>query len=114
MAELAHHFLFLFNRELGLNIQGFDPEVLACLREHRWSGNVRELQAVLKEAMLRTAKPLRRGEHLYYYQVMLKGTTEATLCRYQASHDPAKSRSQVAAPLTHETLARVLADLAGE
>jgi DNA-binding NtrC family response regulator len=54
IAELAHHFLFLFNRELGLNIQSFDPETLACLREFRWPGNVRELQGVLKEAMLRT------------------------------------------------------------
>ena len=54
IAELAHHYLFLFNRELGLNIQGFDPETLACLRQYRWPGNVRELQGVLKEAMLRT------------------------------------------------------------
>src|SRR5262249_32676699 len=64
IAELAHYFLFLFNRELGLNIQGFDPEALACLREHRWPGNVRELQAVLKEAMLRTAGPLVLSEFL--------------------------------------------------
>jgi two-component system nitrogen regulation response regulator GlnG len=54
IAELTHHFLFLFNRELGLNIQGLDPEALACLRDYRWPGNVRELQGVLKEAMLRT------------------------------------------------------------
>src|SRR5262249_27744612 len=54
IAELAHHFLFVFNRELGLNIQGFDPETLACLRDYAWPGNVRELQGVLKEAMLRT------------------------------------------------------------
>jgi two-component system nitrogen regulation response regulator GlnG len=54
IAELAHRFLFLFNQELGLNIQGFDPETLSCLRDYRWPGNVRELQGVLKEAMLRT------------------------------------------------------------
>ncbi|MCE9561793.1 MAG: sigma-54 dependent transcriptional regulator [Planctomycetes bacterium] len=54
IAELAHHFMFVFNQELGMNIQGFDPETLSCLREHRWPGNVRELQGVLKEAMLRT------------------------------------------------------------
>jgi two-component system nitrogen regulation response regulator GlnG len=52
--ELAHHFLFLFNRELGLSIQGFDPEALAGLRQYPWPGNVREVQAVLREAMLRT------------------------------------------------------------
>jgi DNA-binding NtrC family response regulator len=64
IAELAHHFLFLFNQELGLNIQGFDPETLAYLRQHRWPGNVRELQAVLKEAMLRTTGPLVLTEFL--------------------------------------------------
>jgi two-component system nitrogen regulation response regulator GlnG len=64
IAELAHHFLFLFNRELGLNIQGFDPETLAALRTYRWPGNVRELQAVLKEAMLRATGALLLPEFL--------------------------------------------------
>jgi two-component system nitrogen regulation response regulator GlnG len=64
IAELAHHFLFLFDQELGLNIQGFDPDALACLRQYRWPGNVRELQGVLKEAMLRTTGPLILPEFL--------------------------------------------------
>jgi DNA-binding NtrC family response regulator len=58
VAELAHHFLFAFNRELGLSYHGFDPESLACLQAYRWPGNVRELQGVLKEAMLRGTGPL--------------------------------------------------------
>ena len=53
IAELAHHFLYVFNQELGLNVQGFDPETLVCLRDYRWPGNVRELQGILKESMLR-------------------------------------------------------------
>ncbi|WP_020469013.1 sigma-54-dependent transcriptional regulator [Zavarzinella formosa] len=64
IAELAHHFLFQFNQELGLSIQGFDPETLACLRQYRWPGNVRELQAVLKESMLCTVGPLVMPEFL--------------------------------------------------
>jgi two-component system nitrogen regulation response regulator GlnG len=64
VAELAHHFLFLFNRELGLGVQGFDPEALACLRQYGWPGNVRELQSVIKESMLRTAGPLLLPEFL--------------------------------------------------
>lgn len=72
-----------------------------------------EVDQPRNEAMLRSARPLQRGDRLYYYQVMLKGTTEATLCRYEASHDPHTPRAQVCAPLTHEVLARVLADLAG-
>ncbi|MBN9118837.1 MAG: sigma-54-dependent Fis family transcriptional regulator [Planctomycetes bacterium] len=64
IAELAHHFLYLFNRELGLNVQGLDPDALACLRAYRWPGNVRELQGALKEAMLRTTGPLLLPEFL--------------------------------------------------
>jgi DNA-binding NtrC family response regulator len=64
IAELAHHFLFFFNRELGLNIQGFDPEALAALRAYRWPGNVRELQAALKETMLRATGALLLPEFL--------------------------------------------------
>jgi two-component system nitrogen regulation response regulator GlnG len=64
IAELAHHFLFTFNRELGLSIQGFDPEALACLQQYRWPGNVRELQSILKEAMLRTVGPILLAEFL--------------------------------------------------
>jgi DNA-binding NtrC family response regulator len=64
IAELAHSFLFLFNQELGLNILGFDPETLSCLRDYRWPGNVRELQGVLKEAMLRTTGAIVRPEFL--------------------------------------------------
>jgi DNA-binding NtrC family response regulator len=64
IAELAHHFLFLFNRELETNVQGIDPDALACLRAHRWPGNVRELQAVLKEAMIRATGTLLLPEFL--------------------------------------------------
>src|SRR5207248_4928188 len=28
VAELAHHFLFRFNRELGRDLRGFDPQTL--------------------------------------------------------------------------------------
>ncbi|QVL33301.1 sigma-54-dependent Fis family transcriptional regulator [Telmatocola sphagniphila] len=62
--ELANHFLFQFNRELELNIQGFDPEVLAYFRQYRWPGNIREMQGVLREVMLRTTGPLVLMEHL--------------------------------------------------
>jgi two-component system nitrogen regulation response regulator GlnG len=64
VAELAHHFLFAFNRELGLAVQGFDPEALACLQQYPWPGNVRELQSVLKEALLRSTGPLLLPEFL--------------------------------------------------
>jgi two-component system nitrogen regulation response regulator GlnG len=55
--ELAHHFLFRFAREAGLDIGGFDPEVLDIFRRYSWPGNVRELQGTIKEAAIRTTGP---------------------------------------------------------
>jgi two-component system nitrogen regulation response regulator GlnG len=52
VAELAHHFLFQFNRELQMDLRGFAPEALERLRSASWPGNVRELQGVIKQAML--------------------------------------------------------------
>ena len=50
--ELAHHFLFRFDRELGLDLRGFAPETLGLLQGYTWPGNVRELQSAIKQAMI--------------------------------------------------------------
>jgi len=52
VAELVHHFLFRFNRELGRDFRAVDPETLEALENYSWPGNVRELQSVLREMML--------------------------------------------------------------
>jgi two-component system nitrogen regulation response regulator GlnG len=52
LAELAHYFLFQFDRELAKDMRGFAPETLALLQGYSWPGNVRELQSVIKQAML--------------------------------------------------------------
>jgi two-component system nitrogen regulation response regulator GlnG len=52
VAELANHFLFRFDRELGMDLHGFAPEVLDRFQAYAWPGNVRELQGVVKQAML--------------------------------------------------------------
>jgi two-component system nitrogen regulation response regulator GlnG len=50
--ELAHYFLFRFDRELGVDVRGLAPETLALLQAYSWPGNVRELQSAIKQAML--------------------------------------------------------------
>jgi two-component system nitrogen regulation response regulator GlnG len=52
VAELAHYFLFRFDRELGLDFRAFAPEALGLLEGFSWPGNVRELQSVIKQALL--------------------------------------------------------------
>jgi len=52
IAELAHYFLYRFDRELGLDYQSIAPEALELLENYSWPGNVRELQSGIKQAML--------------------------------------------------------------
>jgi two-component system nitrogen regulation response regulator GlnG len=49
---LVQHYLRRFSRELGREVRQVDPEAMTRLRSHSWPGNIRELQAVLKQALL--------------------------------------------------------------
>src|SRR5205085_2896937 len=64
VAELAHYFLFRFNRDLGSDYRAFAPETVQALQEYSWPGNVRELQGAIKHAMLNGAGHLIRPEFL--------------------------------------------------
>lgn len=52
--ELAHYFLFRFNRQLDTSVQSIVPETLERLQRYRWPGNVRQLQSVIREALIRS------------------------------------------------------------
>ena len=62
-------------------------------------------------AMLRSATPVQRGDHVFYYEVMLATAGTASLRRYQARPQGNGRRDQVAFALTHEALAKVAADV---
>jgi len=64
VAEVAHYFLFRFNRELGLDFRGFAPETLERFQGYAWPGNVRELQSAIKQAMLNASGHLVLPEFL--------------------------------------------------
>jgi two-component system nitrogen regulation response regulator GlnG len=49
---LIQHYLRRFNRELGKDVQQVAPETLELLQHYSWPGNIRELQSVLKQAIL--------------------------------------------------------------
>lgn len=54
LPELVDHFVKTYNRELNKNIRQVMPEVYPLLQAHDWLGNVRELQAAIKFAMVHT------------------------------------------------------------
>lgn len=55
IAELAHYFLFRLNRQLRCNVQAISPEALEMLQAYSWPGNIRELQSLLREALIASA-----------------------------------------------------------
>jgi two-component system nitrogen regulation response regulator GlnG len=50
---LLHYYLRRCSRELGRDVRECSPEVLEHLQSYSWPGNIRELQSVLKQAVLR-------------------------------------------------------------
>jgi two-component system nitrogen regulation response regulator GlnG len=52
IAELAHYFLFRYNRQLKTAVQSIAPESLKILEKYDWPGNVRQLQSVIREALI--------------------------------------------------------------
>jgi two-component system nitrogen regulation response regulator GlnG len=55
LSMLIRQYLRRFNRELGREIQDIAPEALSRLRAYSWPGNIRELQSVLKQALLKAS-----------------------------------------------------------
>jgi DNA-binding NtrC family response regulator len=49
---LANHYLAHFNTKFGTSFRGFSPEAEQVLREHQWTGNVRELKNMIEKATL--------------------------------------------------------------
>lgn len=55
---LVDHFVRRFSGELGKDVRAAAPETLEALQRHHWPGNLRELQSVLKQALLRATGPV--------------------------------------------------------
>jgi DNA-binding NtrC family response regulator len=58
LAMLALHYVRRYSRELGREVGEIAAETMDRLRAYRWPGNIRELQSVLKQAVLRAHGPV--------------------------------------------------------
>jgi DNA-binding NtrC family response regulator len=57
LALLVRHYVRRFGRELGREVREVAPAALERLRAYPWAGNIRELQSVLKQALLHASGP---------------------------------------------------------
>jgi DNA-binding NtrC family response regulator len=55
LAVLVRHFVRRFSKELGRDVRDVDSEALSRLCGYCWPGNIRELQSVLKQALLQAS-----------------------------------------------------------
>jgi two-component system nitrogen regulation response regulator GlnG len=58
LRTLTEHYVRRFARALGKDVSEIDPEVHVLLRQCSWPGNIRELQSVLKQALLSATGPV--------------------------------------------------------
>jgi hypothetical protein len=70
-----------------------------------------EIDTQRNEAQLRSDEPTQRRDKLFYYEVLLRGTREAVLRRYNMAASSSR-REQVTFTLTHEVLAGFITDVA--
>src|SRR6185436_8191775 len=61
---LIDSFLAKYSRELGKPLQRVSPDALKILTAYTWPGNVREMQSVLKKALLNMTGPILMPEFL--------------------------------------------------
>jgi nitrogen regulation protein NR(I) len=64
MPLLAHHYLKRYSKELNKDVSRLAPETLEILQRYSWPGNVREMQSVLKQAILQATGPVLLPEFL--------------------------------------------------
>lgn len=50
--DLVDHFIRKANREMASEIKGIQKDALALLMNHQWPGNIRELENVIKKAVI--------------------------------------------------------------
>jgi two-component system nitrogen regulation response regulator GlnG len=56
--KLVQHYLRRFQRELGKAVVDVSPEAQVILRHYSWPGNVRQLESVLRQAILQATGPV--------------------------------------------------------
>ena len=85
---LVQFFLNRYGLELGKEITQTSPESTEMLRRYSWPGNLRELQSVIKQALLQSTGPVLLPEFLPQFvqvgaqcRVETPGTTPSELDR---------------------------------
>jgi two-component system nitrogen regulation response regulator GlnG len=64
IGQLLEYFLRSFSNSLNKEVGSIDPEALKLLQEYPWPGNIREMQNIIRQALLNTVGPVLIPEFL--------------------------------------------------
>ena len=89
--DLVHHFLRKINLELGTEVTRVQQGVMSRLMAHHWMGNVRELENVLVQAIVRARGKVILLEEIERIlgadqDIRLRGTSTYSLPRMEQEH----------------------------
>ena len=102
------------NAAIDDDVQVWANRVAARVAGLMESLTVVEVDARKQAALLRSGTPTAKGDDVFYYELQLRGGAHAVMHRYQAAQQPGKKRTQIPFALTHETLAKLAADVTAE
>ncbi|MCA9117135.1 MAG: sigma 54-interacting transcriptional regulator, partial [Planctomycetaceae bacterium] len=98
LLPLLEHFLTRLSHDFnGWNVEGVSPEAVELLRQYHWPGNIRELQSVLRQAIMNASGPVIVPDFL---------PEDVRNCRRTGTAPPAASDSQPVDGMPHSNLAQ--------
>jgi two-component system nitrogen regulation response regulator GlnG len=114
LALLAQHYVRYFSSELGREVRQIAPLAIERLRNYSWPGNIRELQSVLKQALLQSTGSVLLPAFLPELQGVPGGAAEAPPADVDSSQDTFVVRRRLASDVrelyvdAHRQLDRLL------
>lgn len=101
---LVEHFIRKFNRQMGRSIEDVSRDVMAILMEHRFPGNVRELENIVEFAFVKCQVHRIERRHLPHD---LTGSTRDVVAAALTAKDPLKA-------LQRELIRRIMHECNGD
>lgn len=110
---LAKHFLKRFSNELNSNVKNITDDAMDILKSHEWKGNVRELENIIKRAIVISSSDSIISEHLPFnadlrLKAAAKSNTDFILAKVQDTIGKGNLYNEIIGEVEKELLAVIL------
>jgi transcriptional regulator with PAS, ATPase and Fis domain len=115
LGPLIAHFVEIYNREFGRNIQFISRSAFDLLRAHRWPGNVRELAHVIERAaLLGEGERIQRDDLPEYLLQWIEAASPLDGFADRSGANPASLRIKSLDDVLKDTVERSLLEAGGD